>query len=675
MKEKKYAVLIASSRFPDEPELNDLQFPENDVDGLNEILLSKYRGSFTNTFVIKNSHHHAALLQTHQVLRDAGQNDLVLIYYSGYGRLNSQGHLCLAMTNTVSSLIETTSIPIETIINLMDASASDKKILILDCYYTGSAGDSFTRSGVNTQLQLMSKGRGTYIVTSSSKYEPEQENLPDYQGVFARNMIEGIRSGKADLDNDGIITMEELYKYIKYRIFEDTGPKPILWSLKMEGLLHIAHIGRTPAEDRRKQIRRIILDLAHKEMIPDIVLFKALSVVGLKVNEMSDVQVLYNELLDQLLDERLKAEDFILQWEQLSVENEGNVSECIDIQTGNIKSKEIKTGNIKTGNIKNGNKSAVLASNNIQVMETKAAEKIYRENIYQDNIKIMENQPSMNDSLNGDIQHLKITDLHEKEYNNSISMKFVYISPGTFMMGSPKNETGRFENEVLHKVTLTKGYYMQISPVTLKQWRIFVNETKYKTEAEIDMNSFGLTGTGWNKKERIYWDNPGFDQTDNHPATCISWSDIEEFLEWIIKKEGEEYRLPTEAEWEYACRAGTKSAYSWGDLLDCSRANFGNGFSSECKDMNPGKTSESCSFPPNEWGLYDMHGNVWEWCVDWYGEYSQGDIIDPKGAEGSSFRVIRGGSWFNHARICRSACRGRLEPSYRHLGFRVVKSL
>ena len=649
MKEKRYAVLIASSRFPDEPELDDLQFPENDVDGINEMLLSKYRGRFTNTFVMKNSPHHAALLQTHQVLRDAGQNDLILIYYSGYGRLNSQGHLCLAMTNTVSSLIETTSIPIETVITLMDASASDKKILILDCYYTGATGDTFTRSGVNTQLQLMSKGRGTYIVTSSSKYEPEHENIHNYQGVFARNMIEGIRSGKADLDNNGIITMEELYKYIKYRIFEDTGPKPILWSLKMEGMMQIAYIGRTPAEDRRRQIRRVLLDLAHKEMISDIILFKALSVISLKVNEMSDIQVLYNELLDQLLDERLKAEDFILQWEQLSVENE----DIISIE-----------------NIKTVNNSGMSSNNSTKVIQTDALEKNSLKNM-----KMMEKHSSFNDSLDGDMQHLKINDLYEKEYTNNINMKFVYISPGTFMMGSPKNETGRFENEVLHKVTLTQGYYMQISPVTLKQWRIFIHETGYKTEAEIDMDSFGLTGTGWNKKERIYWDNPGFEQTDNHPVTCISWSDIEEFFEWIIKKEGEEYRLPTEAEWEYACRAGTKTAYSWGNLLDCSRANFGNGFSSECKGLNPGKTSESCSFPANDWGLYDMHGNVWEWCFDWYGEYPKDDVVDPKGAKGSSFRVIRGGSWFNHARICRSACRGRLEPSYRHLGFRVVKPI
>ncbi|KPA11741.1 Sulphatase-modifying factor domain protein [Candidatus Magnetomorum sp. HK-1] len=234
-------------------------------------------------------------------------------------------------------------------------------------------------------------------------------------------------------------------------------------------------------------------------------------------------------------------------------------------------------------------------------------------------------------------------------FENTLGMSFVLIPAGVFMMGSPEDEPERFDREVLHEVSLTQPYYMQTTQVTQSQW------------------------------EKVMRNNPSHfkEEGSNCPVERVSWEDAQEFIKQLNTLEGtEKYRLPTEAEWEHACRAGTGSAYVWGDEPDCSRANYGNGYSKECKDTNPGRTTQVESYPPNSWGLYDMHGNVWEWCQDWFGDYPTRSVKDPTGPEEGASRVLRGGSWVSVAGLCRSACRGRGRPADRDdfTGFRLVCS-
>jgi len=236
----------------------------------------------------------------------------------------------------------------------------------------------------------------------------------------------------------------------------------------------------------------------------------------------------------------------------------------------------------------------------------------------------------------------------KKALTNSLGMKFVYIPPGEFMMGSPESEPERYNNEKQHKVTLTKGFHMQTTEVTQGQW-----------EAVMGSNPSGFKNCG-----------------NDCPVESVSWDDVQDFIRKLNRKEGtDRYRLPTEAEWEYAARAGTSTAYNWGKLADCSKANYGNGYGSECEGTNPGKTMRVASFAPNAWGLYDMHGNVWEWCQDWYGDYPSGAVTDPGGQSTGSERVLRGGSWGNNARYCRAADRGGGTPDNRDgsFGFRLVR--
>jgi formylglycine-generating enzyme required for sulfatase activity len=260
-----------------------------------------------------------------------------------------------------------------------------------------------------------------------------------------------------------------------------------------------------------------------------------------------------------------------------------------------------------------------------------------------------------------------------KPITNSIGMKLVLIPAGEFLMGSPDGDDRAFDNEKpQHRVRITRPFYLGTTEVTRGQFRRFVDEAGYQTSAEKDDKSgyFLSDTTGqWVQYPKPTWQNPGFEQTDEHPVVNVSWHDAVAFADWMSRKEGRTYRLPTEAEWEYACRAGTATTYSFGDDI----ANFGeNGWFGRNSGRRTNPVGEK---RPNPFGLFDMHGNVYEWCSDGYAaDYYKGSLVDdPPGPVGASDRVIRGGGW-GYPRLARSASRDYLAPGGRSniLGFRLA---
>jgi len=230
-------------------------------------------------------------------------------------------------------------------------------------------------------------------------------------------------------------------------------------------------------------------------------------------------------------------------------------------------------------------------------------------------------------------------------------MSFVPIPPGTFDMGSPDDETDRESDETQHPVTISTGFYMQPTEVTQGQW--------------LD----------------VMGSNPAnFSDCGDCPVEKVSWNDVQVFIE-IINQRGEgTYRLPTEAEWEYAARAETDTPFNTGNCLSTDQANFNgrdNPYDGCTAGEHRGETLPVASFDSNARGLYDMHGNVWEWCQDWYGAYPTGAVTDPQGPDSGTYRVLRGGSWGAWASNCRSAKRFFASaPNYSNyaIGFRLVKT-
>lgn len=242
--------------------------------------------------------------------------------------------------------------------------------------------------------------------------------------------------------------------------------------------------------------------------------------------------------------------------------------------------------------------------------------------------------------------------LSGKNFTNSLGMEFVYIEPGTFMMGSPSNESNRDSDENQHKVTLTKGFYMQTTEVTQEQWKLVMGTQP------------------WSGKDFVR-------DADNNPAVYVSWNDAQEFIKKLNSKEGGgKYRLPTEAEWEYTCRAGSTTRFCFGNS-DSQLGDYA-WYEKNAWDAGDKYAHRVGVKKPNAWGLYDMHGNVWEWCQDWYGNYSSGSVTDPKGPSSVSYRVLRGGGWYIIARGCRSANRFSESPGgrgrSRGLGFRLSRT-
>jgi uncharacterized protein (TIGR02996 family) len=228
-------------------------------------------------------------------------------------------------------------------------------------------------------------------------------------------------------------------------------------------------------------------------------------------------------------------------------------------------------------------------------------------------------------------------------------MTFAWVPPGTFLMGSPPNEEGRSDDETQHRVSLTRGFYLGVTPVTQAQW------------------------------QAVMGNNPSNFKGDDLPVELVSWEDCQAFCEKLAARDGGRYRLPTEAEWEYACRAGTTTPFSFGQTISTDQANYdGNRtYGRGRKGVYRQQTTPVGSFPANAWGLSDMHGNVWEWCQDWFGAYPSGDIKDPQDSNNSDARVLRGGSWDDDPRYCRAAFRNGAAPGYRgdDLGCRVVLCL
>jgi len=271
----------------------------------------------------------------------------------------------------------------------------------------------------------------------------------------------------------------------------------------------------------------------------------------------------------------------------------------------------------------------------------------------------------------------------------SIGLELIHIPAGEFTMGSPISEQGRRPDEPQRQVRISRDYYVGRTEVTRGQFRRFVEATGYKTDPErgirggygVDPDSFALLGPD----KKFHWRNTGFEQTDDHPVVNVSWNDAVAFCRWLGETEKATFRLPTEAEWEYACRAGSKTAFASGD--DPRRlVEYANIVDARAREKYPDRiavqasdgfvfTAPVASFKPNAWGLYDMHGNVWEWTNDWFAAPPATDTVDPRGPAAGKDKVIRGGDWYHDWSFARSAQRFPIFPGLcrRHAGFRVVR--
>jgi len=257
---------------------------------------------------------------------------------------------------------------------------------------------------------------------------------------------------------------------------------------------------------------------------------------------------------------------------------------------------------------------------------------------------------------------------------NSLDMAFISVSPGTFQMGSPSVDKTGFRDEIPHSIRIEKGFHLQETEVRVRDWRVFAKRTGYRTEAEKMDGCWLKKNDRWTKENGIFWDNPGFPQTDDHPVTCVSWNDTQAFIDWLNRQGDMKYRLPYETEWEYACRAGSDlPAYSENPATNaCSPDETLETKGWYCS--NAGEGTHPCGRKEkNARGFSDMQGNVWEWCRNWYVQ----DIGKENGISGPETGILRagrGGGWNSIPLECMPTYRYGQFPGRRTntLGFRLV---
>jgi len=283
---------------------------------------------------------------------------------------------------------------------------------------------------------------------------------------------------------------------------------------------------------------------------------------------------------------------------------------------------------------------------------------------------------------------------------DNVRMDLVFVPPGRFMMGDDRRDASGNTETLRHEVVIRKPFHMGRDHVTWRQFAAFVAASGYRTDSERGGRAWiygdppvrgqrqSVVVGCWGWRPGHSWRNPGFDQTASHPVVVVSHNDAVAFCAWLSKKTRRTISLPTEAQWEYACRAGTTTKYWWTGRRGNGRAWF-NGKDRAWEAVfklrawygwNDGYvfTSPVREFRPNDFGLFDMHGNAWQWCSDWWDKdyYAKSPKVDPAGPAAGEYRVVRGGSWADGLE-CRASARYHLAPGqgWDHTGFRVICTL
>ncbi len=569
----------------------DLNCAVNDANDMYRLMIDPNCGMFepNKTKILQNAKvtHAAVRSELSALVKKAKEKDAVWIYFAGHAALVN-GHTHLILYESDENDIYGTGFCGADFVRLLKDIKAKRLVLFLDCCHAKAVlKDGLTPRAVPTPEELFAsfKGCGRVGICASKDKEKAIESTADEHGLFTKCLIEGLR-GAADANRDGVVTFAELFAYVD-------GEKK---EYKSQTIVRIG-------EDEQG----FPLTL-NKSVIEDreALSVKCDSLIGRGSDKLSTdeaefcVKVLYKE----------------------------NITEHEETLIGYIR--EIGEQSFKIARLKSLIKAAKPISNTPEVYPVTSSEKY--ELVTRDAPKAQASKPRPK-------QRRRVAKGLAAEITNVIGMKLKLIQPGSFVMGS---DNGEPDEKPLHKVTISKHFYIGIYPVTQDEYFAIMK------------------------------DNPSHFKGDGRrPVEGVTWQDANKFCAKLSDKDEKlVYRLPTEAEWEYCCRAGTSTAYYWGDEVDSLHCWF--------FENSDGETHPVGSLLPNPWGLFDMLGNVWEWCMDRYGEYQSVAETDPHGPICGKSRVLRGGSLGYDASFCRGTCRGSKSPTYRSsddaLGFRVVAS-
>jgi formylglycine-generating enzyme required for sulfatase activity len=630
----KVALLIGVSEY--EPGLNPLPAAVKDVEAMRRVLVHPEMGGFAEADItlLKNPQRQEMEEAIYRLFTNRQKDDLLLFYFSGHGIKDESGRLYLSTRSTRKEngrLFEPSAVAASTLHERINKSKSERQVLILDCCFSGAIAQGLTvkdDGSVNVQEHLGGKGRAILTASTSTQYSFEQEGSE--LSVYTRYLVEGIEKGAADQDGDGWISVDELHEYASIKVTE-AAPAMTPKFYPVEGGYRI-RLAKSPKDDPRVKYRKEVERRINRGIF-SIPARRLLNSLRLKLK------------LDSELAAAIEAEvqQPYLEYQRKLEEYEETLVEAIKAEST---LSESTLNDLRDYQQHLGLRDEDVAPIEQRLMGQQKAP-----------FKVDQSPPELGD-LGGECVSPNTHTSFTEDLANGVTLEMVAIPGGKFLMGSPESELEQEDCEgPQHTVTL-QPFFMGKFPVTQAQWRAVASFPKINIDLQPDPSNF---------------------KGANRPVEKVSWYEAVEFCARLSKATGREYRLPSEAEWEYACRAGTTTPFHFGETISPELANYnGNyAYASGSEGIYREQTTEVGSFSANAFGLYDMHGNVCEWCADhWHNSYdgapTDGSVWLSENENYSP--ILRGGSWDSIPWLCRSAYRscGMPEVRYDSFGFRVV---
>ncbi len=699
----KVALLIGVSEY--EPGLNPLPSAVKDVEAMQRVLVNPEMGNFalSDITVLKDPQRQAIEYAIYHLFADRQKDDLLLFYFSGHGIKDERGKLYLSTCTTKKlngKLVTPSAVAASVLHDNMNDSRSQRQVIILDCCFSGAIAQGMSvkdDGSVNVQEQLGGKGRAILTSSSSTQFSFEQEGSE--LSIYTRYLVEGIEKGAADKDGDGWISVDELHEYTSSKVQEASPAMTPKFYPVEEG--HKILLAKSPKDDPKVKYRKEFNNIALEDEgeispVNRVYLKELRNNLGLSDEDANAIEF---EVLEPYRERQKKLQSYQqalseIQHFPISEKNRNGLQRLqilLNLRDEDIapikqlvlapKQAEYERQQQKAERLQQEQERAEYQRQQAELQKQRERESSTRISQPQSPVGI-QTQPfefdtatiTVKSGLFGLGKTCEInrsrgrSEFFTEDLGNGIVLEMVAIPGGQFLMGSPENELGRRDSESPQHIVSVQPFFMGKLTVTQAQWAAVAALKKVKIDLELDPSKF---------------------KGANRPVEQVSWNHAIEFCARLSNKTGKNYRLPSEAEWEYACRAGTTTPFYFGETITTDLANYrGTDWQYEGK-VYPGnygqgskgqyreQTTDVGIFPANPFGLFDMHGNIWEWCQDeWHQNYSEAPA-DAKAwvsDNDNHSRLLRGGSWYDDPEYCRSANRFYYYPVNRlnYIGFRVV---
>jgi formylglycine-generating enzyme required for sulfatase activity len=675
----KHALLIGISTYGEG--LQPIPSATKDLEAMKEVLLDPELGGFpydqVQVLINPGRMEMEMAIESFYVNKDL--DDLVLLYFSGHGFRQDDRQLLLSTSQTRkmswegrTSLQRSTTISAKDVRAYMDESRSRRQVVILDCCFSAAftAGMTLKKDEGKLSIEDLLGGKGRAVLTSSDAIEESQAGDEDHVSlsVYTRFLVEGIRTGAADKDGKGWLSPRDLHRYTSQRVGDLTNKMTPQFIHTEDGdSIRIFRVRRDPKNIYLKKVKelvekqagvitaagRAILENLREDLKLDLETIERIESKALQLSPEYVAKLdRYRATVLATLNARRSPKRFtpedLEELQELELRLRLRPSDVASIYTDLASHASLLFEENQNQPGSSGQTTRSLS----QAEPEQPAEAEYqvcsklpktRCWLVQDNNRWIKMQENL-------IVPCYMVDLGEQ-----IAITMIQIPSGEFLMGSPEKEPERLDSESPQHPVKLRGFFLSHTPVTQAQWRIVA---------------------GWPIVNRELNPEPSRFKGPNRPVECVSWEESMEFCRRLSAREQWDYTLPTEEQWEYACRARTTEPFSFGTTLTTQIANYNGKYS---YDSGPTgiflqHTTEVACFEANAWGLHDMHGNVWEWCLDsWHDDYRLNQHYRGFSLRKGGNKVMRGGSWGSDPSKCRSASRQKCDAEHGHhyAGFRV----